>query len=206
MAAILKKDVCPITWERFEIPFPIFQGWFIPIQGRLRLHFSLIGNSIWPPGSHFEKWRLPNNLRTLWDIFTKFSGMIQLYPRWVGIEFHSDWKSNMATRQPFWKMVSAQLLEYALRYFPQNFRDDSSLHKVGWDWISVWSEIQYGRQVAILKNDICPITRECFEIFSPNFQECSIFIQGRLGLHFSPIRNPIIMTARQPFWKTISVQ
>ena len=120
------NDVRPVNWECLQISFPNFQGWYISIQDRLGLHFSSIGNPIWPPGSHFEKRRPPNN-------------------------------SN------------------ALRYFYQIFRDDSSPYKVSWDCISARLEIQYGRQAAILKKGIRPITRECSEISLPNMLRCSTY-------------------------------
>ena len=143
-----------------------------------------------------------NNSRMPWDIFTKFSVMIHLYPRWVGIVFQPNWKSNMAARQSFWKTMSTQLLKNVVRYLFQTFTDDLSLNKVGWDCISAWSKFQYGRQGAILKKRCLPNNSRTF---------WDIFAKSPGMIHLYPKYIGIVfqydwisnMPARQPFCKMI---
>ena len=67
----MRRTILPITWECLQI--------------HLYPYISLIGNPMWPPGSYFEKRCLTNNILEISrDIFTKFSGMIHLYQRYIG--------------------------------------------------------------------------------------------------------------------------
>ena len=88
-----------------------FWGMFDP-SSLLLVIFKLSQRFGWNGAKYDLIWLL----RMLWDIFTKFSGMIHLYPRHIGIVFQPDQMSNMATSRNFAEFQMRTWVLYL--YFP----------------------------------------------------------------------------------------
>ena len=132
------------------------QGCFLP-------NLAPIRNPIWPPGRHLGFSYEHYISRTICAINLKFLSCIGIHARMCPAKFRADRKSNMAARAPSW-------IFFRTLYLKNHLSNHFEIFIIYWYpcrdvscQILRRSEIQYGRQGAILDFLLDTISQEPFE-------------------------------------------